>query len=538
MSQAQSLDAKLVPTDLAASDRCGSAVAVKGSVIVIGAPFADAVVTDAGAAYVYQNVAGAWTQVAKLVPPDPIANGRFGSAVDVTPTRIVVGAPGAMNPAAVRCGAMYVYEPVGTVWTLASKVVPSDGQADDRFGAAVSADQDRIAVGAPSGDGVPFVTDPGAVYVYDKSGSSWSEIAKILEMADGQDFDGFGSAVALTGNRVLASAPLAYDGGNLRGRAQICEQYNAWDPVQKLTPTPQSGDGWFYGTAVAIDGDRAIVTSPYGGPLGGYYVPGIADVWEKSGSSWMRVERIGPGAVDIDDLENGIGFGVSVDLDGDTFVVGSRDANQNGDGRGAAWIYRRTSGGFAEVGKLVPNDSAPFDAFARAVGISGATVVCGAPADDDHGNDSGGAWVGSAPTGLGNDFVGVPSYLNPCGAPCSFPPAQTMFLDAGPAHAGDKYLVLGSVTGTSPGIPLGIYHLPLDFDFYTQFTAQGTPGLLTVPIGTLDASGRATLQFVLPPNLPGFGLDGVRVYHAAVLMNPLNNHVRGVTSATQFTFSS
>ncbi|MCA8957134.1 MAG: FG-GAP repeat protein [Planctomycetes bacterium] len=87
---------------------------------------------------------------------------------------------------------------------------------------------------------------------------------------------------------------------------------------------------------------------------------------------------------------------------------------------------------------------------------------------------------------------------------------QTLTLDAGTAHANRAYWLLGSVTGTRVGIQLGGLRLPLDFDAYTRaLLAVPNPPFLPAARGALDASGRATVQFVLPPavsDIPPFTL--------------------------------
>ena len=91
-----------------------------------------------------------------------------------------------------------------------------------------------------------------------------------------------------------------------------------------------------------------------------------------------------------------------------------------------------------------------------------------------------------------------------------------MQLDLGPAHAGDLYLVLGSVTGTAPGVQVGSFLMPLNADAYTNKTfASANTGPFVDTLGFLDGAGRATARIQLPP-LPS--LAGIRADHAAVLL--------------------
>ncbi len=90
--------------------------------------------------------------------------------------------------------------------------------------------------------------------------------------------------------------------------------------------------------------------------------------------------------------------------------------------------------------------------------------------------------------------------------------AQQLTLDAGGTFAGDLYLVMGSLSGTSPGFPVGAHVLPLNPDPYFRFTLlhPNTPPLLS-SFGLLDAGGRAAASFSLAagsdPALVGLTLD-------------------------------
>ncbi len=94
---------------------------------------------------------------------------------------------------------------------------------------------------------------------------------------------------------------------------------------------------------------------------------------------------------------------------------------------------------------------------------------------------------------------------------------DTFTIDAGASHAGANYLLLGSLSGTVPGIAAGNLLLPLNPDPYFTLSLGGlTGGPFHGFVGTLDAAGSATAQLILPPNgLPS--LAGITLHHAFVL---------------------
>ena len=90
---------------------------------------------------------------------------------------------------------------------------------------------------------------------------------------------------------------------------------------------------------------------------------------------------------------------------------------------------------------------------------------------------------------------------------------QTMTHALGNQHTGSLYIVLGSLSGTSPGTPFGTATIPLNSDPYLTFTANFVnTSFLTNSFGNLDAIGWTETQFILPPNLSP-NLVGLSAHH-------------------------
>ena len=82
-------------------------------------------------------------------------------------------------------------------------------------------------------------------------------------------------------------------------------------------------------------------------------------------------------------------------------------------------------------------------------------------------------------------------------------------VQAGVAAGNLPYVLLGSASGTTPGIPLGFQNVPLNPDAFTDFTILGAgPPVLPGSIGVTSASGRADAWLSAAPGLfaPGVGL--------------------------------
>ena len=197
--------AKLQADDAAEKNRFGWDCAVHENTIVVGAPLAAAPKRLSGAAYVFKRQGDAWAQVAKITPEDGDGGDNFGASVDVSKSRIVVGASKDENEVKKRgSGSAYVFQLVGNEITQEAKLTADDPQEGATFGLTVAIDVNRVLVGAPSTD-TKRGDDSGAVYAFLKVGADWVLQARVIPEKGGDEGkgltsgDNMGSAVALDG---------------------------------------------------------------------------------------------------------------------------------------------------------------------------------------------------------------------------------------------------------------------------------------------------------------------------------------------------
>jgi hypothetical protein len=138
----------LTASDRAAGDRFGSAVAISGDTLVVGATNADVgAVADAGSAYVFTRSGYTWTEQAQLLPGVPTTNGHFGESVAVSGDTVVVGALRESAQGKQSSGAAYVFTRSGSVWTLQDRLFASDPGDFEAFGSSVGVSTDTVVVG-------------------------------------------------------------------------------------------------------------------------------------------------------------------------------------------------------------------------------------------------------------------------------------------------------------------------------------------------------------------------------------------------------
>ena len=243
--------ALLWPSDLAALDGFGTAVAVDGDVIAVGCPGDDDGVFGAGSVYVFERFLGVWVQTAKLQASAPAAAASFGSAVDVSGDWLAVGAPFDAGASSFG-GRVVLFENSGGTWVHRQDLV---GPATlGRLGTAVDLDGGRLAIGAPG-------EAAGRVHVAERFGSVWVETA-VLAPTGASPAAELGSDVALEGDRLLAGARSDATAAPGAGAAYVFGQVaGAWVQLQRLeVASPSAGDR--FGDRVDLDGGRALVGAP------------------------------------------------------------------------------------------------------------------------------------------------------------------------------------------------------------------------------------------------------------------------------------
>lgn len=376
--------AKLTAADAAGWDQLGQSVAVDGDTVVVGAT----VPYGLGRANVFVRTGDRWTEQARLNGADAVVwKEQFGAAVDIDGDTVVVGAP-LHRHAGVDSGAAYVFVRSGSGWTQQQELIADDAAATDYFGDSVAISGDTIVVGAIGDDGAGSLT--GAAYVFVRSGTSWSQQAKLS--ASDASVQLFGT-VAIDGDTVVVGASHLVTTG-LGSAYVFTRSGGAWREQAKLTPgDPRAGDG--FGESVAIDGDTALVGASTVLPPG----PGKAYVFTRSGGLWSEQARLTASAFHDK-------FGRAVALDGDRAVIGAPNALPPG----AAYLFTRAGTTWTARAQLTVAGAGRVDGeLGTSVAMAGDTVIAGAPWDDSAAPDGGAAYVfGTCAwfTGIGTAVAG------------------------------------------------------------------------------------------------------------------------------------
>jgi len=367
------VEQKVTASDGAAGDNLGMSVTLSGDTALVGAPCYDnGMNADQGSAYVFTRSGSIWNLQQKLTASDGSANDYFGWSVALSGDTALVGANGDSIGANQYQGSVYVFVRSGSTWSQQTKLTASDGAAGEQFGNSVALSGDTALVGAIF-DTVGSNGSQGSAYVFTRSGTSWSQQAK-LSASDGAANDQFGNSVTLSGDTALIGA---VGGNTYQGSAYVFTRSGtAWSQQAHLTASDGAA-GDRFGTSVALSGDTALV-GVLGHTVGVNAGQGSAYVFTRSGSTWNLQQKLTASDGAADDW-----FGSSVALSGDTALVGAEGdsigANQY---QGSAYIFSRSGITWSQQAKLTASDGAANDHFGYSVALSGDTALVGAVSDD------------------------------------------------------------------------------------------------------------------------------------------------------------
>src|SRR5688500_3992670 len=450
----------------------GLAISRDGNTIAVGAPHEssnargingnenDDSAYNAGAVYVYTRSGAQWARQAYIKASNAGGGDYFGSYVALSAdgstlavaahweSSAATGVNGnQMDDSLPQAGAVYIFTRSGTTWAQQAYLKASNtgrkGTSDedpgdgDQFGfsLALSADGNTLAVGANSEDAnaAGAKTDPkddswssaGAVYVFARSGSTWSHQAYLkadasTNMGLGDQF-GFSLALNANGNTLAVgvydesgsgrtvNAPVdRMRGGS--GAVYVFGRAGAtWKKEAYLKAwNAEGGDSWGSVVSISADGNTlaagsldedCVCPGVHTDPMTGIgdqkadLSSGAVAVFTRVGSKWSQQAYLKASNPGQDDW-----FGVRLALsgDGNTLAVaapnedssakgidGPQD-NNDGPESGAAYFFTRTGNTWRQVAFVKGANSDAYDEFGGSVAVSrdGRTIVIGARGED------------------------------------------------------------------------------------------------------------------------------------------------------------
>ena len=257
-------------------------------------------------------------------------------------------------------GAAYIFRREGTEWNQTAYIKPSNPEVDALFGysAALSADGNRVAIGAYDEDGSPASTNEfqdglvrgtGAVYVFDHDGETWHQTG-YLKASNAERGDSLGVAVVISddGKTVVATAQdedgLSTGINNIPGPDYqddirpttgavyaFVEQDGTWFQ-QAYIKASNTGSGDVFGSRLALSGDgNVLVVGAQLEDSASQGIDGFQDddsaleagavyLFTRTGDTWAQEAYVKGSNTEIFDE---FGSSVSISADGSVFAVGA-----------------------------------------------------------------------------------------------------------------------------------------------------------------------------------------------------------------------
>ena len=335
------------------------------------------------------------------------------------------------NTNAEGSGAVYVFTRSGSTWSQQAYIKASNTGVNDNFGSSIALSGNTLAVGAPleesnavgvnaaltGGTGTQAdnsSTTSGAVYVFTRSGSTWSQQAYIKASNTGSG-DRFGSSIALSGDTLAVGA--IFEGSNATGvnptgtgganpqadNSKIASgavyvftrsRSSVWSQQAYIKASNTGRDDRF-GSSTALSGSTLAVgaTNEESSATGvngnqsdnSTLLGGAVYVFTRTGSTWNREAYIKASNTDYADA-----FGYSVALSGSTLAVGAlnerssaagvngnQDDNSKPDS-GAVYLFTRAGSAWSQKAYIKASNTGRNDKFGYSIALSGNTLAIGA----------------------------------------------------------------------------------------------------------------------------------------------------------------
>jgi hypothetical protein len=393
-----------------------------------------------------------WKQAAYVKASNPGAGAQFGfsAALSADGSTLAVGSP--MEDSAATgvngnqddhsvfsAGAVYVFVHGSSGWSQQAYIKASKTGPDDQFGFGVSlsADGNTLAVSAPYEDSAATgingdqadnsMPNSGAVYVFSRSGTKWSQQAYIKASNTGEADDGdqFGYSISLSGdgNQLIVgaigedSAATGVNGNQQdnaapsSGAAYVFARSGSTWNQQAYLKAANAMANFLFGYSVAFSGDGSTIAvgsfdeagssrainGPYDRRAAG---TGAVYVFTRSGASWAQQAYL---KAREGDRQDSMGCWVAISGDGNTVAAGALDEDtmvpginvvQSGDSgvvdgpddnsSGAAYVFVRNGMTWTEQANFKASNVGKHDWFGIRLDVSGdgSTLAVGAPNED------------------------------------------------------------------------------------------------------------------------------------------------------------
>ncbi|PTX61010.1 FG-GAP repeat protein [Kordia periserrulae] len=392
--------------------------------------------SNAGAVYIFIRTGTTWSQQAFITASNTNASDFFSNSLSLSGdgNTLAVGAFGEDSSAtgingneadnsASDSGAVYVFTRTGTTWSQEAYIKASNAEGDDDFGwsVALSYDGNTLAVGARSeasnangvnGDQTNNSSlSSGASYIFTRVGTTWSQEA-YLKASNTSLFIFFGHSVALSddGNTLAVGANFESTTVSQSGAVYVFTRSGTTWSQEAFLKASNPGNGYTFGDSISFSSDgniMAVGAMREGSATSGIdgdqtdssaYGAGAVYLFSRSGTIWTQTVYF---KASNSGANYNFGTSISLSNNGNALLVGSNreasnatgvNGNQNNtsaSNSGAAYIFINDGSVWTQHAYLKASNTDGSDRFGTGVSISGTGELLAVGAYSERSNATG-----------------------------------------------------------------------------------------------------------------------------------------------------
>ena len=341
----------------------------------------------------------AQTQLGADIDGEAAEDGAGSVSLSSDGNRLAIGAGGNDGNGS-ESGHVRIYEWSGPTWVQLGADIDGEAAGDSSGSVSLSADGNRLAIGADGNDGNG--TNSGHVRVYEWSGSTWTQLGADIDGEAAGDNFGFSLSLSSDGNRLAIGGPLNADIGANSGHVRVYQWSGmAWAQLGADIDAEAAGDYSGFSVSLSSDGSRLAISAIWNRNYSGH-----ARVYQWSGTAWVQV-----GAdIDGERASDQSGMSVSLSSDGNRLAIGAPLNDGNGSGSGHVRVYQWSGTAWTQLGADIDGEAAGDHSGEVSLSSDGNRLAIGAPWNDGNGTNSGHVrvyeWSGMAWAQLGADIDG------------------------------------------------------------------------------------------------------------------------------------
>ena len=287
---------------------------------------------------------------------------------------------------------------------LGSDIDGAVSQLASNYSVSLSADGNRLAIGAHNHDGNG--SRSGHTRVYNWSGVAWIQLGSDINGEAAEDYSGGSVSLSSDGNRVAIGADGNDDNGDKSGHVRVYHWSGTeWAQLGFDIDGEAIGDQSGVSVSLSSDGNRLAIGAPFNDDNGRW--SGHTRAYQWSGTAWVQI-----GAdIDGEAAEDRSGSSVSLSSDGTRLAIGAPFADGIELGSGQVSVYHWSGLDWVQLGTNIEGEKENnFSGQSVSLSSDGNRLAIGAPFNDDNGRWSGHTrayqWSGTAWVQIGADIDG------------------------------------------------------------------------------------------------------------------------------------